>query len=452
LYEVSPGNPEQQGIFYHAAVSLQPADDIPSGACWVHVDTLTRDSFARSADFLAIERFESALTAGDPAARPEPFRNPNWFLHVTAWVSKSLRRRGLELSGPFEQFNASPTFSLIRFETSGRPVWFKAVGEPNFREFRITLVLSRTCPEYLPKVLADHAEWNAWIAEEAAGIPLSAAEFRDWARAAETLARLQIRALPHAHELSAAGARDLRPGELLSQVVPFCEFISNSARRPDAVEAWPAGNGNWHELGRAIEDALCQLDRAQLPPTLGHMDLNPENIFCSSGACVFLDWAEGFTGCPFFAFEYLLQHFRRRFRAHPASEMQLRERYLRPWQRLLAKCNLESVLTFSPLAALFAYASTRFTSLMQEGSAVAAEETYLVRLARRMYRMTAQEKGSSVERKARQPPRPSGSNRYFYGFYGRSRDRRRRVPTPWDPCLRPHRRRLGNERGTRVRI
>lgn len=395
LYEVSSGNPEQQGIFYHAAVSLRPGDDLPSGTCWAHIDSLTPDSFACSADFLAIERFVSGLTVGDLAGRPEPFRNPNWLLHVTAWVSKSLRQRGLRLSGRFEQFNASPTFSLIRFETDGRPVWFKAVGEPNIREFRITLVLSRTCPQYLPRVLAEHAQWNAWIADEAAGVPLSAAEFRHWESAAETLARLQIVALPHAHELSAAGARDLRPARLLPLVVPFCEFIAASALRSDSVEAWPPGNGNWRQLGAAIEDALCQLDRPELPSTLGHMDLNPENIFCSIGACVFLDWAEGFTGCPFFAFEYLLQHFRRRFEAHGAREKQLRYRYLRPWQRLLEKRDLERVLTFSPLAALFTYASTLFTSLIPEGSLTARQKTYLFRLARKMYRMTAQEKGGS---------------------------------------------------------
>ena len=393
LYEVSFTSPEQEGSFYHAAVSLRPGDEIPLGTCWAHVDSLKPDSFSRGADFQAIERFQSGLSARDEAGRPEPFRNPNWFLHVTAWVSKSLRERGLRLSGPFEQFNASPTFSLIRFETGGRPVWFKAVGEPNIREFRLTLALSRICPEYLPKMLAEHAEWNAWLAEEAAGVSLSAAEFRHWESAASSLARLQIVALPHAHKLSAAGARDFRPAQLLSRVVPFCEFIAESARRSESVEARELGNGNCLELGAAIEDALSQLDRPELPSTLGHMDLNPENIFCSTGASIFLDWAEGFTGCPFFAFEYLLQHFRRRFEAHPAFAMQLRDRYLRPWQLLLAKRDLESFLTLSPLAALFAYASTLFTSLMREDSVTARQETYLLGLARKMYRMTAQGKG-----------------------------------------------------------
>src|SRR5689334_777167 len=167
LYEVSSADQQSPKIFYHAAISTRPDDRIPPRTCWAQVDSLTPSSFSRSADFQALQRFQSDLSAMEDGGPSEPFRNPNWFLHVTAWVSKALRPCALRLSGAFEQFNASPTFSLIRFETDGRPVWFKAVGEPNTREFPLTLALSRKCPEYLPKVLAYHVGWNAWLAEEA---------------------------------------------------------------------------------------------------------------------------------------------------------------------------------------------------------------------------------------------------------------------------------------------
>jgi Phosphotransferase enzyme family len=394
LYEVSSADPQSPEIFYHAAVSARPDDDIPPGTCWMEVDSLAPDSFRRGADFQALLRFQSDLTAMEDGGQSEPFRNPNWFLRVTAWVSKALRPCGLQLSGAFQQLNASATFSLIRFETNGRPVWFKAVGEPNTREFHLTLELSRKCTEYLPKVLAHNAAWNAWLAEEAAGIPLSPqVEFRHWESAAESLARLQIMALPHAGELSAAGARNLSPSALLSRVAPFCEFIARGAERSGSIRGVQLRNGHPVELGLAIEDALRQLDRLHLPETLGHMDLSPQNIFCKGEACVFLDWAEGFTGCPFFAFEYLVQHFRRFFQANPSLEVQLRDRYLRSFQPLLSKPDLESVLTLCPLAALFAYASTLFSSHLERGSITTAEETYLLGLARKMYRMAARERG-----------------------------------------------------------
>src|SRR5215831_6335732 len=394
LYEVSSADPPSPEVFYHAALSARPDDDIPPGTCWMEVDSLTPDSFSRSADFQALLRFQSDVTAIEDGGQSEPFRNPNWFLRVTAWVSKALRPCGLRLSGAFQQLNASATFSLIRFETDGRPVWFKAVGEPNTREFHLTLELSRKCSEYLPKVLAHNAAWNAWLAEEATGIPLSRrAEFRHWESAAESLARLQIMALPHAEELSAAGARNLSPSQLLSGVAPFCEWIARSTERSDSIAGEQLRNRHSVELGRAIEDALCQLDRLHLPVTLGHMDLNPQNIFCTGDACVFLDWAEGFTGCPFFAFEYLVQHFRRCFQANPSLEVQLRDRYLRSLEPLLSKRDLDNVLTFCPLAALFAYANTLSSSLLERGSLTAAQETYLLGLARKMYRIAAREKG-----------------------------------------------------------
>src|SRR5262245_18713598 len=210
LYEVPSADPQSPEIFCHAAVSARPDDDIPPDACWMEVDSLTPDSFRRSADFQALLRFQSDLTAAEDGGQAEPFRNPKWFLRVTAWVSKALRPRGLRLSGAFQQLNASATFSLMRFETNGQPVWFKAVGEPNTREFHLRRQLSRKWAEYLPQVLAHNDAWNAWRAEEATGIPLSSrAEFRHWESAAESLARLQMMALPHAAELSAAGARNL---------------------------------------------------------------------------------------------------------------------------------------------------------------------------------------------------------------------------------------------------
>ena len=392
LYEVSSG--DRSEILYHAAVSARPDDNIPIGACWTTVDSLRPESFSRSNDFHALARFQSNLTAVEQGGPSEPFRNPNWFHHVTAWVSKVLRPDGVRLSGAFQQLNASATFSLIRFETDGRPVWFKAVGEPNLREFHLTQALSQKCTGFLPRVLACNARWNAWLAEEAAGIPLSPpAEFRHWESAAESLARLQILALPHAEELAAAGARDLSPRQLLSRVAPFLEFIAHRAEGSNSIAAGPLRGGDWRALGWAIEDALCQLDQPHLPQTLGHMDLNPQNIFCAGNACLFLDWAEGSMGCPFFSWEYLVQHFRRRFRANPCMEKGLRDRYLRSWQPYMTHRDLENILTLCPLAALFAYACTLFTSLFERGSMTAAEETYLVGLGRKMVRMTAREKG-----------------------------------------------------------
>ena len=112
------------------------------------------------------------------------------------WTAHVIRPLGLELTGPLRQYNASPSFSLIRFETNGPAVWFKAVGEPNLREFPITLKLAELFPRFMPEVLGTKPEWNGWLSREVDGQNLG--ETKDialWEQAATDLARLQIQSI-----------------------------------------------------------------------------------------------------------------------------------------------------------------------------------------------------------------------------------------------------------------
>src|SRR5208282_4489148 len=112
------------------------------------------------------------------------------------WVTRSIEPLGLHLSGPFRQFNGSPTFSLIRFETNGPAVWFKAVGEPNVREFPITMALGKACPNYVPAVIATRPDCNGWLTREVEGINLGGSlDLSLWTTTASTLARLQVQSL-----------------------------------------------------------------------------------------------------------------------------------------------------------------------------------------------------------------------------------------------------------------
>src|ERR1019366_2928494 len=116
----------------------------------------------------------------------------------------------------FSQLNASPSFSLVRFETSGPAVWFKAVGKPNLREFPITLALARLLPQYLPPILAARPEWNGWLALEGEGTSLGETQnAKHWKAAAADLAKLQIESTDRIGVLIDPGARDLRVPALL---------------------------------------------------------------------------------------------------------------------------------------------------------------------------------------------------------------------------------------------
>ena len=121
------------------------------------------------------------------------FHALGWFSELRNWIESVVEPIGLQSMGGFRQLNASPSFSLIRFETSGPAVWFKAVGEPNQREFPITCTLSRLFPSHLPNVLATRPDWNAWLTRESEGRLLGDdQESGTWERVAAVLAELQI--------------------------------------------------------------------------------------------------------------------------------------------------------------------------------------------------------------------------------------------------------------------
>ncbi len=88
--------------------------------------------------------------AGDD---PEPFSRLGWLSNLQGWVRTVIRPLGMELKD-FQQLNGCETFSLIRFDTTKRPVWFKAVGKPSLHEFPITVALAELFPEYVPSLLA----------------------------------------------------------------------------------------------------------------------------------------------------------------------------------------------------------------------------------------------------------------------------------------------------------
>ena len=112
----------------------------PANMNWFPVDSLAQRDFPEAQDFHAITTATKLFEQYRNAGAAEPFGKFAWLRDLTEWVEAKAAQIGLHLTGNFEQFNASPTFSLVRFETDGSAVWFKAVGPPNLREYPITLV------------------------------------------------------------------------------------------------------------------------------------------------------------------------------------------------------------------------------------------------------------------------------------------------------------------------
>jgi hypothetical protein len=354
---------------------------------WKLVEALSRESFA---DYVDYEQLQKTIEKVQPAKADQtrgPFATLGWFREVRAWVEVAARSMGFQLNGDFRQLNASESFSLLRFETNGPALWFKAVGEPNRREFPITTTLAELFPDYLPAVLAAHNEWNGWLMQEVEGNALAdAQDVRPWSKAVIALAELQIASIRYTSPIRTAGAHDLAPARL-SELVP--DFLETMARLMSQQTKSPPPILNRKELGllgECIQEALVLVRSLYLPDALGHLDLNPWNIIVTGHGCRFLDWAEAYVGLPFLSLQYVLEHYRRSPAATIDGESLLRDEYCRRWEHVISPVAISYALPFLPTLAVFAYAvgdeGWRHPSRLEEPGYAG----YLRSLTRRMLR------------------------------------------------------------------
>lgn len=324
---------------------------------WGLINDLLESMFGNRDDYRAVR--ESLARCRFPISNTPsgPFSALNWFDELYEWVEHELSLRGLHLTGAFQQLNASPTFSLIRFETNGPAVWFKAVGEPNEREFPITLRLTKLFGKYTPEFIAALPSWNGWLMREASGIELAEVhEAASWKAAATALAKLQIDSISICGSLLDSGILDLRGTTLAARVFPFMDVVAQLMREQPRVPPPVLSAEELTLLASRIREAIVELDDFRVPDTLGHLDLNPGNIFIASDGCSFLDWSEAYFGQPFYSFQYLLEYHVRVVGKDSTIDAGLTDSYLGPWIGIVPAGALAEAMAIMPLLAPFAYA------------------------------------------------------------------------------------------------
>ncbi|MGA2811783.1 MAG: phosphotransferase [Candidatus Acidiferrum sp.] len=392
--ETAGGGPT---IRYHLIEALHPDAEAPPSARWVLLHDARLASFSDSSDSGAVQTWLAGQVSKEINKSRPPFVTPGWFPAVQGFVQAAIRP--LRLTGAFLQYNASPSFSLIRLETEGPAVWFKAVGEPNAREFPLTVFLSVKLPVFTPRVLASEPLWNAWLMPEIAGVAL--ARTKDpgaWFRAARDLARMQIASMAMTEGLLACAPRDVRTEALLVQVKPFFALMREWMNRQAKPSPPRLTELELEQLACDTQDALLALQQERIPDTLGHLDLNPENVITADGGTVFLDWAEGCVGHPFLSFAHFLEYFLRTFGNHAPETSGLIRAYLEAWHSLEGTDALLRTLSRTVFLAIFAHAVS--SDLWRDDRRMLEPATagYYRSLARRMkrYRDRAREGVSSV--------------------------------------------------------
>ena len=387
LYEPALGSPVPGGKRYQAAERLCTcgAPNLPTH--WMSLSALNEESTPDACDYAAIMNVAGVCNGMIQGTDTGPFVRLGWFGELRSWVESVAERMGFHVKTEFHQLNASDSFSLIKFETDGRAVWFKAVGEPNEREFAITCALAQLFPDYLPRMLATRPEWNAWLSSDVQGTPLSEVqEQATWERAAVALARMQIQSMDRVPQILSAGAHDLGLAALSKLTQPFLRVVAQLMEAQTNAPPSVLDRKDLLALSDSLHNALDALEGTGVPESLGHLDLNPGNIIVSESRCAFLDWAEAYVGNPLFSLEYLLQHARRAFGENSEVRTNMVAAYCAQWDGGVRPAAIANALDLAPLLAVYAYAAGNDTWKQTERLQDPAAAGYLRSLARRMHR------------------------------------------------------------------
>jgi len=343
---------------YQVMETREAALAAPDQTRWLRVNSFADQSFADGQDFAAMNAMLRQIGELQSGEAIGPFGRPGWIEELSSWVQHEIEPYGLRLNGEFRQLNASPTFALLRLKTNVQAVWFKAVGEPNLREFPIAVALSRLFPGFVPTVIATHPAWHGWVTAEFPGstldeVPNACA----WEQAAQTLAELQVASVGMTGQLLDAGSQDVRVASLLALVDPFMEVMSQLMEQQQKTPPSTLDRNELRTLGRQIKDVLSDLAELDFPDTLGHLDFNPGNILCSADQCIFLDWAEAYVGPPFLTLEYLREHLLRLRSEGTNLDADVVKPYETTWRRIISPETVSPALDLAPVLAVFAYAS-----------------------------------------------------------------------------------------------
>jgi hypothetical protein len=343
---------------YQVMESIDAQRSEAAGLRRVSISSLRENQFEQPADAMAVARAIAECKEYAAGSKHGPFGRLGWFAELTEWVRDQIRCAGLLLNGRFRQINGSPAFSLVRFETNGPAVWFKAVGAPNLREYAITLALSKHFPAYMPHVVATREDWNGWLAIEAEGAhPTDSSDISVWARVATTLAELQIASVGQTLHLLDTGCWDARVCSLTKLVEPFFEAMAELMERQTKDSPPPLSRNLLLALRTQLQDILSEAADSEIPNSIGHLDFNPGNIMANRDRCVFLDWAEACAGHPFLTFRYLLEHLRRVRQQDNSWEPLIMSTYSHNWRSVVSPNEISKELNVSPLLAVFAYAA-----------------------------------------------------------------------------------------------
>ena len=232
--------------------------------------------------------------------------SPAWRQLAVSWLDEQLAVAGVRRTREVEQPHLRPWATVLKAQTTGGTVWFKACGPATAFEVGLYRLIDHVAPEHVLSPIATDLT-RGWIVLPDGGLSLgdhlTGAEL---AHAMETAVssygHLQRTLAPHVGDLLALGITDMRPAsmpgrfeEALQAVGAHIEASGDATDRTTYERVLGLGEtvGTWcDELAAA--GGLLSLD---------HNDLHPWNILTTradgTGRAKFYDWGDSVVAHPF---------------------------------------------------------------------------------------------------------------------------------------------------------
>ena len=281
---------------------------------------------------LLLNWFARALETSIPPNQP-PWYRPGWFASATAWMNDQLERCGLSATGPVEQLRSWERSALLRVNTNGGYVYFKAVPPMFAHEPPLTQMLAERDPAHFPRALVVDVERRSMLMSDVGGPTLDQLpDVVRWQAALRHFARAQISLIDQVDMLLALGC----PARPLDQLADHIDALlaDTPAMLPDQpgglsqdqIDALRARAGQFR--------AMCvDLARYNIPETLEHGDFAPGQIVVVDDSYVFIDWSDSSIAHPFFSMNFFcdLTEIGDYLPSAPGIYTRLRDAYLEPW-------------------------------------------------------------------------------------------------------------------------
>ena len=326
---------------------------------------------------------------------PSPFSRIGWIDEAVGWLETATGETVFSKLG-IAQYNASGHFSLIRFHAeSGSSYWLKATGEPNAHEMSVTILLSKLCGSYLPKLIATKPAWNAWLMMEEAKsfeeTPLDTeSHYQRLEHAAISLAELQIGTVGQKTNLLSAGAFDQSAAQVLEHSQALFDYLERAFSLQTSTKAHRLERERIREVGEIFAEVCHRLLDLDLPETIVHGDLNSGNILTGAGCCQFIDWSEAYFGSPLISLQHLLLLNRSEDSQRGSLiDRLLWNRYRSAWLTVCSPSTLDAALPYMPLLAVVSSLFGRGDWLRSGHRDNSHHQKYARNLARHMDRAAA---------------------------------------------------------------